>query len=86
MFEKAKAKFNTLSEAFKRDLNATDAQLEKAKANLEHNSNLPEAVKFADLLIEAVPEDSDIKIDFYKKSAKVAVEKTMFSTNSSTIN
>lgn len=82
--KKAKAKFTTMSDAFKWDLNATDAQLGVALKNLSYNSNLAEAVKNADLLIEAVPENPKIKIDFYQKLAKVAVEKTVFATNSST--
>lgn len=85
ILEKAKAKFSTMSEAFKKDLNATQEQLDAAYANLSYNSNLSEAVKDADLLIEAVPENPDIKTEFYKKLAKVAIEKTVFVTNSSTL-
>jgi len=85
ILEKAKAKFTAMSEAFKKDLNASQEQLDAAFANLNYNSNLSEAVKDADLVIEAVPENPDIKIEFYKKLAKVAVEKTVFVTNSSTL-
>tara|TARA_R110002111_G_scaffold127139_2_gene191953 strand:- start:1137 stop:2033 length:897 start_codon:yes stop_codon:yes gene_type:complete len=83
--EKAKLKFNTMSEAFKRDLNATQEQLYKTFKNLSYTSDLAEAVKDADLLIEAVPENPKIKVDFYNKLAKVAPEKTVFATNSSTL-
>ena len=83
--EKAKLKFNTMSEAFKRDLNATQEQLDKTFKNLSYTSDLAEAVKDADLLIEAVPENPKIKVDFYNKLAKVAPEKTVFATNSSTL-
>ena len=83
--EKAKLKFNTMSEAFKRDLNATQEQLDKTFKNLSYTSDLAEAVKDADLVIEAVPENPKIKIDFYNKLAKVAPEKTVFATNSSTL-
>ncbi|WP_225036022.1 3-hydroxyacyl-CoA dehydrogenase [Winogradskyella sp. SM1960] len=82
---KAKAKFSSLGEAFKRDLNATQQQLDKTFQNLSYTSNLLEAVKDADLLIEAVPENPEIKIDFYTKLAKVAPDKTVFVTNSSTL-
>lgn len=85
ILEKAKSKFNVLSKAFKKDLNATEAQLEATFQNLTYNSNLAEAVKDADLLIEAVPENPEIKIDFYKKLAAVAPQKTVFATNSSTL-
>ncbi|MBE7629107.1 3-hydroxyacyl-CoA dehydrogenase [Tenacibaculum piscium] len=85
MLAKAKAKFPKMCAAFKRDLNASDADLAVAFDNLKYSSNLAEAVKDADLLIEAVPENPAIKIDFYTKLAKVAVEKTVFATNSSTL-
>ncbi|GHC53714.1 3-hydroxyacyl-CoA dehydrogenase [Ulvibacter litoralis] len=85
VLEKSKTKFNTLSEAYKLDLNATQEQLDKTYKNLQYTSNLAEAVKDADLLIEAVPENPKIKIEFYEKLAKVAPEKTVFATNSSTL-
>ena len=85
ILEKAKAKFDILSEAFKKDLNATPEQLAAAKNRLSYQSDLAEAVKDADLLIEAVPENPQIKIDFYHKLAKVAPAKTVFASNSSTL-
>lgn len=85
ILEKAKAKFDILSEAFKKDLKATPEQLEGAKKRLSYQSDLAEAVKDADLLIEAVPENPQIKIDFYHKLAKVAPAKTIFASNSSTL-
>ncbi|RBL90079.1 3-hydroxyacyl-CoA dehydrogenase [Chitinophaga flava] len=85
VLEKAKAKFVTMSEAFKRDLGALQDQLDAAYQHLHYSSNLAEAVKDADLLIEAVPENPQIKIDFYQKLSKVAPAKTVFATNSSTL-
>lgn len=85
VLEKAKTKFNGLSDAYKTDLNATQQQLDRTFQDLSYTSDLAEAVKNADLLIEAVPEDPKIKTEFYKKLAKVAPEKTVFTTNSSTL-
>lgn len=85
ILSKAKAKFDTMSTAFKEDLHASEKQLQRAFDNLSYTSNLEEAVKNADLLIEAVPENPKIKIDFYKKLAQVAPSKTIFATNSSTL-
>lgn len=85
VLEKAKTKFDTLGEAYKNDLNATQEEIDKTGQNLSYTSNLAEAVKNADLLIEAIPENPAIKTDFYKKLAKVAPEKTVFATNSSTL-
>lgn len=85
VLDKAKAKFEGMSEAFKRDLGATQEQLDATFKNLHYNSDLKEAVKDADLVIEAVPENPQIKLDFYQKLAKAAPEKTVFATNSSTL-
>ena len=85
VLEKAKSKFTALSEAYQKDLHATPEQLESTFKNLSYTSDLAEAVKDADLLIEAVPEDPDIKVDFYHKLSQVAPEKTVFATNSSTL-
>lgn len=85
VLKKAKAKFSMMSEAFKNDLNATTEQLNQTFQNLSYTSDLAESVKNADLLIEAVPENPKIKIEFYEKLAKVAPKKTVFVTNSSTL-
>ncbi|MHA3891622.1 3-hydroxyacyl-CoA dehydrogenase [Acinetobacter sp. GXMZU3951] len=82
---KAKAKFFELSECYKRDLNATQEQLDNTFNNLSYQSNLAEAVKDADLVIEAAPEDVAIKTEFYKQLSQVAPAKTVFATNTSTL-
>ncbi|MGE8511300.1 MAG: 3-hydroxyacyl-CoA dehydrogenase [Chryseobacterium culicis] len=85
VLEKARGKFTVLSEAYQQDLGATQKQLDATFKNISYSSDLAEAVKDADLLIEAVPEDPEIKIEFYHKLAQVAPEKTVFATNSSTL-
>lgn len=85
VLEKAKNKFTALSEAYQQDLHATPEQLETTFNNLTYSSDLAESVKDADLLIEAVPEDPNIKVDFYHKLSQVAPPKTVFATNSSTL-
>lgn len=82
---KAKAKFFELSECYKRDISATQEQLDNTFNNLSYHSNLAEAVQDADFLIEAVPEDVSIKTDFYEKLREVAPAKTVFATNTSTL-
>lgn len=81
----AKAKFSQLCEHYKKDVNATQAQLDETFSRLSYLSNLAEAVKDADLLIEAVPEDVIIKRKFYAQLSQVAPEKTIFATNTSTL-
>lgn len=85
VLEKNKASFSFLKEAYKRDLTATHEQVDAAFSRLSFTTDLAESVKDADLLIEAVPENPAIKIDFYQKVAKVAPQKTVFATNSSTL-
>lgn len=82
---KAKTKFNTLCESYQQDLHATSEQLEQTFKRIYYQSNLAEAVKDADLVIEAIPENLEIKRNFYEKLSQVAPEKTIFSTNSSTM-
>lgn len=48
-------------------------------------TDLGEAVKDADLVIEAVPELLEIKKDFYQKLSSVAKPETIFASNSSTM-
>lgn len=81
----AKAKFSELSACYKRDINATQEQLDNTFNNLSYHSNLAEAVQDADLVIEAVPEDVAIKTEFYKQLSQVAPAKTVFATNTSTL-
>lgn len=52
---------------------------------ISFHSDLSAAVAKADLVIEAIPEVVQIKTDFYTELGKVAPEKTIFATNSSTL-
>lgn len=85
LLEKAKATFQKLGEAFQYDLKATPEQIENAIRNIHYFSDLAKAVDNTDLVIEAVPENPDIKTDFYQKLAAVAPSKTIFASNSSTL-
>ena len=83
--EKAKGTVKKLGHAFKEDLDAAQQQVDEAAAGMAYSLDLKEAVKDADLLIEAVPENAEIKTKFYKKLAKAAPSKTIFATNTSTL-
>ena len=58
---------------------------EEAMKRIHYSADLTEAVKDADLVIEAVPEALQIKLDTYAKLSEVAPAKTIFATNSSTL-
>jgi 3-hydroxybutyryl-CoA dehydrogenase len=85
ILEKSKTAFQKLGEAYKTDLDASQQQIDEAMSRLSFSSDLATALVDADLLVESVPENPSIKIDFYKKLAAVAPEKTIFATNSSTM-
>lgn len=83
--EKAKERFTRFKDIYKIDMNATDQEIEDAYSRISYYSNLEEASKDADLVIEAVPEATEIKTAFYKNLSLVAPEKTIFVSNSSTL-
>jgi 3-hydroxyacyl-CoA dehydrogenase len=64
---------------------AADGKAEATRAAITLSSDLSDSVKDADLVIEAVPEVLEVKREIYQKLAKVAPEKTIFATNSSTL-
>ena len=85
VLEKAKLKFDQLAVSYKTDMKATDDELNETIERLSYSSDLAKALVDTDLLIEAIPENLQIKIDFYKNVATLAPEKTIFTTNSSTL-
>lgn len=62
-----------------------DAKAQAARARISTTHDLETSLQDADLMIEAIPEIKKIKIDFYTNVAKVAPDKTIFVTNSSTM-
>lgn len=83
--EKAKERFKVLMERYQADDYGTKEEVEAAYNRISLYTDLGKAVENADLIVEAVPELIDIKKDFYTKLAKVAKEKTIFASNSSTM-
>ena len=61
------------------------SKAENARNRISTTANLEDALQDSDLLIEAIPEKKEIKADFYTNVAKVAPEKTIFASNSSTM-
>lgn len=67
------------------DKEAALAAVERAYSTLKLELDLAKAVANADLVIESMAEDTQAKIDFYKKLAPVLPQKTVVVTNSSTL-
>ena len=56
---------------------------EQAKANLIFDTELAAAVAGSDLVIEAVPESLELKLETFRQAADVAPEEALFATNTS---
>lgn len=81
---KAQRSMVTLTKSYERDMEVTDLELKEALSNLIYTTNLETASKEADLIIEAIPEIKELKINLYKQLAMLAPESTIFATNTST--
>ena len=83
--DKAKERFRMLGTRYIEDVNATEKQIDEAMGKISFTTDMQEAVMDADLTIEAIPENIQIKKEFYLKLGIIAPEKTVFVTNSSTL-
>lgn len=81
----AKKRVLTLKDSYKQDLDLTDEDFQAGLNNLTFTTDLAAAVKDADYVIEALPEKLDFKEEFYKQLSKLAPDKTIFASNSSTM-
>lgn len=82
---RAKERIMNLKLRYQKNLGASLEDVNTAYNRISFSSDLSRAVSEADLVIEAIPEVVQIKTDFYKELGKVAPEKTIFATNSSTL-
>jgi 3-hydroxybutyryl-CoA dehydrogenase len=62
-----------------------EADVQAAVSRIKSTTSLDEALKEADLVIEAVPEVMDIKKAVFSQMDKIAGEKTILATNTSTL-
>ncbi|MCX6502233.1 MAG: 3-hydroxyacyl-CoA dehydrogenase [Microbacterium sp.] len=87
VISKAKARFAQLADIYVADNvgGAADGGAQRALQNITYSTDLAEATADADLVIEAVPENLELKREIYTKLAAVAPAKTIFATNSSTL-
>jgi 3-hydroxyacyl-CoA dehydrogenase len=85
--EAAHTRFRGLADRYIREDfdGAAGGKAEAALGRLRYTADLADAVKDADLVIEAVPEQLELKRDIYTRLGAVAPEKTIFATNSSTL-
>lgn len=74
-----------LKKIYVRELHVSEEEKEDTFNNISYSFILSEAVQDADLTIEAVPENFEIKQKLYTELGRVAPAKTIFTTNSSTM-
>jgi 3-hydroxyacyl-CoA dehydrogenase len=80
-----KERIKQLKLNYMEDLKASKEEVDRAWERISFYVDLSEAVTQADLLIEVVPEQVAVKMDFYTRLSQVAPGKTVFATNSSTL-
>ncbi len=87
ILETAKTRFAGLADTYiaSKYEGAAEGKATAALDNITYSSDLATAVANADLVIEAVPENLELKRSTYEKLAKFAPAKTIFATNSSTL-
>lgn len=82
----ARQRFAGLAALYEKEVaGAADGTARAALATIRYSSDLGDAVADADLVIEAVPENLDLKRDIYTRLGELAPAKTIFATNSSTL-
>src|SRR5262245_6250143 len=82
----ARKRFEELAARYEREVEgAGDGRAQAALASIKYSSSLADAVRDADLVIEAAPERLDVKRELLGKLAPLAPERTIFATNSSTL-
>lgn len=63
----------------------TEEDAQQALGRITYTTDLAEALNDADLLNESIPENLELKHSFYREAGKAAPEKTIFTTNTSTL-
>ncbi len=83
--ERGKKFHQQFSKLFMATRGVSQKKIDETFARLSYTTNLAEAVKDADLISESIPEYLEVKKAFYVELSKLAPEKTIFTTNSSTL-
>jgi 3-hydroxyacyl-CoA dehydrogenase len=82
----AKKRLARLDATYKEQMKgASDGKTDAALKRITLQRDLGRAVAKADLVIEAIPENLELKRDIYRKIGNLAPAKTIFATNTSTL-
>jgi len=84
--EQAEERFAQLAGVYSAEVELPTPDAPKvARDRIRGTSDLADAVKDADLVIEAVPEDLELKRDIWARVGAAAPERTIFATNTSSL-
>jgi 3-hydroxyacyl-CoA dehydrogenase len=83
--EKGKAFHREYAEYFIKQRGATRKQIDDTIARLTYTTDLAAAVRDSDLISESVPESTAIKESFWRDASRHAPDRTVFTTNTSTL-
>jgi 3-hydroxybutyryl-CoA dehydrogenase len=84
LLDEAKNSFERLAALYEQEVDgAAGGPARAAPARIHASSDLAEGVREADLVIESIPEDLELKREVYTTLGELAPEKTIFATNTS---
>ena len=81
--DNSRAAHKNYAAIYQQDVGASLQQVEETQKRISYSMDLGFSTSEADLVIEAVPEVPEIKIDVYQKMAEFLPERTILATNSS---
>jgi 3-hydroxyacyl-CoA dehydrogenase len=81
----ARSRFDAIVAQYAREVGDADGSARRAADRIVFSTDIAAAVSDADLVIEAVPEDLDLKRSVWSSVGAAAAEHTVFATNSSTL-
>jgi 3-hydroxyacyl-CoA dehydrogenase len=82
LLEEARTRFREFGSFYKKQFEADIKDIEAALANIAYSIDIKEAAGNAQLIIEAVPEDLEVKKSFYNILKETAPKNSIFATTS----
>src|SRR5450432_3807163 len=83
--DSCRASHREIAALFQNQKGRSKAETDAALARISYTTDLAEAGRDADLVSESVPENPEIKLQFYALLSKCCPAKTIFTTNTSTL-
>ena len=83
--ERSKEFHKEYAEIFKNNRGICPSKIDETISRIKYTDDLSTASKDADILSESIPENFELKKEFYNEISKIAPKKTIFTTNSSTM-